>query len=178
MRNQIRAITETAILVALATVFQIISETVPIMQMPQGGSITLALLPVMAIGFRRGFKYGLLGGTVFGVISWFLDGRILYLGSIFFDYIFVGMSFAVTGLFQTKKKRALFFLLAIFLGGLFKYLFHTLSGILFFAQYAPVGKSVIWYSVTYNFGYCAVSTFLAMVIGFALKDVITDLYLQ
>jgi len=178
MKNQIRAITETAMLVALGAVLQIISETVPIMQMPQGGSISLALLPVLAIGFRRGFKYGLLGGTVFGIITWFLDGRILHLGSIFFDYIFVGMGFAVTGLFQTKKKNVLFFLLAIFLGGLSKFLFHTLSGILFFAEYAPVGESVIWYSVVYNFGYCAVSTFLAMVFGFALKEVITDLYLQ
>lgn len=178
MRNQIRAITETAILVALATVLQIISEMVPILQMPQGGSVTLALLPVMAIGFRRGFKYGLLGGTVFGIISWFLDGRILHLGSIFFDYIFVGMGFAVTGLFQAKRKKILFFLLAIFLGGFFKFLFHTLSGILFFAEYAPVGESAIWYSVVYNFGYCAVSTFLAMVFGFALQSVITDLYLQ
>ncbi|MGD9604563.1 MAG: energy-coupled thiamine transporter ThiT [Bacilli bacterium] len=175
MTKEIKAMTETSILVALGIVLQIISNLIPILQMPQGGSVSFAYLPIMAIGLRRGLKYGLLGGLVFAFIHWLLDGYILHFGSIFFDYLFVGLALGLTGLFHEKRTNTFWFLLAIFIGGFVKYLMHSLSGVLFFANYAPADQTVFYYSfIIYNLPYNGLSTLLAMFVGFSMKKIITE----
>ncbi|MDD3106868.1 MAG: energy-coupled thiamine transporter ThiT [Bacilli bacterium] len=174
MNKEIKALTETSILVALGIVLQLISNLIPILQMPQGGSVSFAYLPILAIGLRRGLKYGLLGGIIFGFNHWLMDGYILHFGSIFFDYIFVGLGLGLTGLFQSKSKETFWLVIAILFGGFIKYIMHSLSGVLFFSDYTPANETVFFYSfVLYNLPYNALSTLLAVVLGVSMKKFIT-----
>ncbi|HOH17945.1 MAG TPA: energy-coupled thiamine transporter ThiT [Bacilli bacterium] len=177
MTKDIKAITETAILVALGIVLQIISNLVAIFQMPQGGSVSFAYLPILAIGLRRGLKYGFLGGLIFAFSHWLLDGYVLHFGSIFFDYLFVGLAFGLTGFFHQKRTNTFWFLLALFLGGFVKYIMHSLSGVMFFANNTPADQTIFIYSfIIYNLPYNAISTVLAMVLGLSMKTIITDVH--
>ena len=74
---------ESAILVALAIVLEITSKMIPVLQMPQGGSISLALLPLVILSLRNGYKYGFLGGNDFWNCKFFNGWLRLSLGFVY-----------------------------------------------------------------------------------------------
>ncbi|MCI5938961.1 MAG: energy-coupled thiamine transporter ThiT [Bacilli bacterium] len=172
--DQVRKFTETAILVALAVVLDILFKLVPFFNMPQGGHISLAMLPVLLIGFRNGWKYGLAGGFCYAVINFFVDGMTLHIGSIFFDYIFAFTVLGCTGFFQKQGKNVIKFNLIIFGLCFARYLFHSLSGVIFFKEYAALPESwhvtgnalyFVYSFIYYNLPYMGISTVICMVVG-------------
>ena len=52
----------------------------------QGGSITLELLPIIVLAFRRGGVAGLMGGGQFGVLQIILGGYIYHPVQVILDY--------------------------------------------------------------------------------------------
>ena len=70
----VKKITETAILIALAIVIDVVFKLIPFFNMPQGGHISVAMLAIIINGFRNGWKYGLAGGLLFAILNWILDG--------------------------------------------------------------------------------------------------------
>ena len=175
----VRKLTETAILIALAIVIDQLCKLIPFFNMPQGGHISVAMLAIMINGFRNGWKCGLLGGLSFGFLNWLIDGRVLHIGSIFFDYFFAFTVLGFSGLFQKQGKSLWKFCLIIFLLCTCRYLFSSFSGVLFFKEYAKVpdnlnwkleGEALYWiYSfVIYNLPYLGLSTFFCIVVGVVL----------
>jgi thiamine transporter len=147
---------ESAILVALAIVLDITSKMIPVLQMPQGGSISLALLPLVILSLRNGYKYGFLGGMTFGIVNFLMDGYAFHWGSFIFDY---GLAFILVGTSAIFSKKTLkgnvvayisAFVLAVFL----KYLMSSFSGVLFFAEFSgdmnPWFYSFVFYNLPYN----------------------------
>ena len=67
MKNKtVRALVESAVMVALATVLSLIK----IVDLPAGGSVTIAsMLPVAVIAYRHGLGWGLGAGRVHGAIQ-------------------------------------------------------------------------------------------------------------
>jgi len=179
MRNkEVLAITETSVLVALSAVLLFVSHVVPIVQMPQGGSVSLAMLPIMVVALRRGLKYGLMAGVVIGIINYFMDGYSFHWGSIFFDYLFAGMVLAVPALFMKKRDNYFILGFAFFLGGFLKYLMHSFSGVLFFTSwaadqgYTTVTGYFIYSFIIYNLPYMGLSTILTIIVGLPIKHVL------
>ncbi|HEY8395526.1 MAG TPA: ECF transporter S component, partial [Bacilli bacterium] len=141
MKNkEIIKITETAILSALAVVLQLISTVVPILKMPQGGSLSLSMLPIVVLALRRGIKYGVIGGLILGLLNMAVDTALgtfsLHWGSLFLDYLVACGLLGIAGIFQKKREKTVYLILAIALSGFLKYLSHSFSGVLFFAEYA------------------------------------------
>ena len=73
-RTRVRMLCEGALLVAAA---QILSY-VKFLELPNGGSLTPAMFPVLLFAVRWGWKDGLLGGLVLGLAlgalaSWIVD---------------------------------------------------------------------------------------------------------
>ena len=65
-------------------------------ELPQGGSITLSMLPIFFFAVRWGLKDGLLCSFVFGILQLLLDGGFAIGGqSMLGDYI---LAFGVLGL--------------------------------------------------------------------------------
>lgn len=166
MNKDLNKLTESAILVALAVVIELISKMVPVFQMPYGGSASLAMFPLFLLSYRHGLKWGIIAGFVFGIVNFFIDGYAFFWGSFIFDYTFAFAAIGLAGLFS---KKALNFSLSAVLTGMFvgsfaRFVIHTLSGILFFAEYAG-DQNVIIYSVLYNGGYMLASMILCMIVG-------------
>jgi thiamine transporter len=132
-----------ALCIALAFVLSYIR----IVHMPQGGSITLAsMLPIMLFAYIYGTPRGLIVGLAYGALQMLQDPYIVHWAQAIVDYGFAFMALALPGLF--KKS----ILPGIILGGFVRYACHVVSGIIFFASYAPAQdfNSVLIYSLGYN----------------------------
>ena len=65
---------------------------------------------------------------------------------------------------KTKVIAYSWLFLAVLIGGLGRFISHFLSGIIFFAQYAPEGQSPWLYSAIYNISYLLPSLLLCYII--------------
>lgn len=147
MKNKSILITmvETALMIALAVVLSFVK----VWTMPQGGTVSLTMLPLFLLAFRRGPWAGIIGGVIYGVISIIFDGVIYHPMSILLDYTLAYGLLGVAGFF---KKNTLGIILGTTVGTACRYLSSVLSGALLFAEYA--GDQNPWiYSLGYNATY-------------------------
>jgi thiamine transporter len=80
--------------VGIAAALSLTLSLFPIWRMPQGGSITLSMLPVLVVAFRRGVVPGLVCGLIAGLFQSIADPYIVSLPQFILDY---GLSYTVLG---------------------------------------------------------------------------------
>ncbi len=162
----IKIVSEGAISVALAVVLGVISDLIPGLKMPNGGSFSLSMLPLFIFSLRRGAINGSLVGLTYGIINFLIDGLIIHIGSIFFDYLIpFSLLGLVSGLFSKKATKGYIHcsVIAVLLGGFIRYLLHSISGVIFFADYTPTGMHAVYYSfIYYNLPYMLISTIASL----------------
>ncbi len=173
------AIAEMSIAVALAASLGLLKLFV----MPQGGSVSLEMLPILFIAVRRGLVPALTVGVVYGFVQLLLPGAFLVQPvQVLLDYplafgalclaALVPVPVAPRGLAWREVRRSpgrvVPFLAAltgaVALGVAARFVCHFLSGIIFFASYAPAGQAVWIYSLTYNLLYLAPEALLTIVL--------------
>ena len=150
---RVRALCEGAIMVAAA---QLLSY-VRLWRMPWGGSVVLAMVPIVLYAIRWGVARGLFVGFVFGVLQFALDGGFaIGWQSIIGDYLLAYTALGIAG-FCRKKKGAAFS--GTLLGGGMRLLVHIVVGATVWAEYMPeefFGMTMVspWiYSTLYNLAY-------------------------
>ncbi len=147
---------ETAIMVALAVVLSFVK----VWTMPQGGTISLTMLPLFLLAFRRGPWAGIIGGVIYGVISIIFDGVIYHPMSILLDYT---LAYGLLGIAGFFKKNTLGVVLGTAVGTACRYISSVLSGALLFAEYA--GDQNPWiYSLGYNATYMIPELIICVVV--------------
>jgi thiamine transporter len=127
-------------MVALATVLGFIR----LFRMPQGGSISLEMVPIFIIALRRGGPVGLLAGGIYGLLQLLIDPYIVHPVQVLLEY---PLAFALVGLAGFFKEKPW---LGITVGSAARYIVHVISGMIFFGSYAPEGTPVLIYSLGYN----------------------------
>ena len=175
----VNTIAEAAIAAASAVVFSLISDMIPFLRLSTGGGVSLSMLPIFLISYRRGFKTGIITGFIYGLANLLIDGFIIHAGSIFFDYLIPFSLLGVAGLFAKKAQAGNLFytILGVLLGGFLRYISHSFSGVLFFSSYAPENMNPWFYSfIFYNLPYMLISTALALIIILLIRKrlIITD----
>lgn len=182
-----RTLVECALMIALATVLGFI----PLYELPHGGSITLlSMLPILAVSFRHGPRWGALTAFVHSLIQLFLGLKNLsycqsfgaIVGCILLDYL---LAFTLLGLACLVGKPFAKPALAVGVGSLVvclgRYLCSFLSGYLVWKDYdyafswmtefgfgqsiAAMGHDALcWlYSAVYNATYMLPETLLTVV---------------
>jgi len=171
-RNQIRIMTEIGMAVALAVILNFI----PLWRMAQGGSVSLEMLPILIIALRWGAGPGMMAGVVYGLLQLALGPFIIHPAQLILDYPLPYMLVGLAGIFSSKinlkekGSRYSWLLLAVFTGGLGRFMSHFLSGAIFFAQYAPEGQNPWMYSTIYNISYLLPSLLLSYIIIIPLMN--------
>ena len=66
-KSNLSILAEVAIFSAIALVF----DKLPLFTMPQGGSVSLVMLPILLLALRHGFGVGILTGGIVGLFSFF-----------------------------------------------------------------------------------------------------------
>lgn len=126
----LRALVEGALMVALGEILGYIK----FWRMPEGGSISLVMLPVVFYAIRWGVGHGLLAGLAMGVLDFMLDGGFL-IGwqSILGDYV---IALTVLGLAGIGRKKGLPGVIGGALAGtLARYLVVTFTGATLWGEY-------------------------------------------
>ena len=164
---RIRMLCEGAIFVVLAEILGYIK----IWHMPQGGSVSLMMLPMVLFAYRWGLKSGLLAGFVLGVIDFMLGGGIaIGWQSIIGDYLIALTLLGLAGVFCGKKWGLA---PAVILGCLGRWATLVCTGAILWGVYMPetfMGMTMTnewFYSVLYNIP-IAVSGVLTLVVALIL----------
>lgn len=141
-----KAITEVAVAVALAVVLHFVK----LFTMPQGGDVSLTMIPIIFIAYRRGALSGIITGVLYGIINLMLDGTIYHPMSVLLDYI---LAFGILGIAGFFPKNVLGIIVGTIVSVSGRFLFSFLSGAILFASYAPEGQSPWIYSLVYQATY-------------------------
>ncbi len=155
----VQAYAELGVAVALAAVL----GQVRLFVMPQGGSVSLELLPIIFIAVRRGVAPGLAAGATYGLLQLVLPGAFVYHpAQALLDYPLAFAALAVAGLVRVRGFTAL--IAAVAAGQAARLVFHFLSGLIFFAEYAPEWEAPWLYAITYNVLYLVPEALLTCVL--------------
>ena len=154
MNLKTKRITESAMLLAVAIVLELVSKMF-IPEMPFGGQVTLvSMLPVVLISYRHGVKWGLVAGVTYALLEmalgaktvaaafqpgYFGDGIMLLNAFIMcvLDYLVAFTVLGLGGIFRDRIEKPGTALLAgslVALGA--RYLAHIASGYILFAGWA------------------------------------------
>ena len=143
--RRIKFTTRMLVYVSLMLAASIILQQIRLYHFPQGGSVTLgSMIPLIFLTFRYGAPVGMFAGFIFGLINIILDPFILHPIQVLFDYPLPSMAAGLAAIFP---KNFIASTILVFTG---KFVCHVISGVVFFASYAPEGMSPIIYSLTVN----------------------------
>ncbi len=133
-----------AVAVALGTVL----SNLKLYEFPFGGSITLlSMLFICLPGYWFGLEAGVITGVAYGILQLIIDPYVIHPAQLLVDYPLAFGAFGLSGLFSDKKNGLLKGYTAGIIG---RWIFATLSGWIFFAEYAWEGWSPLPYSLVYN----------------------------
>jgi thiamine transporter len=158
---RVRILAEATVLIALSIVLKDVLP--PIYHMPQGGSITIAgLVPLIWFALRRGVKYGIFAGFVYGLIHAALPGSyIIHPVQGLLDYPLAFAALGSAGLF--KKVPVAGIALAIF----GRFLSSFVAGLFFFTD-NPFSIEGVYASAVYNGTYLIPELVITVVVIYIL----------
>ena len=142
-----RMLANAALCLALAFVLSYIK----LFDLPQGGAVTAAsLLPIIAFAYSYGLAPGLVVGVAYGLLQMIQDPWIVTPVQAILDY---PLAFACIALAAVARKLpdSWGWLAGMALAAVGRFVCHTLTGVVFFAEYAEgTGMTPFVYSVSYN----------------------------
>ena len=164
-RKKLLCLVEGALLVALAQILSYLK----LWELPQGGSVTIGMLPIFLYCARWGFGPGMLASFAYALLQLLLDGAYAWgWQSMVGDYILAFAVLGVAGLFAKAKGG---FFLGTIAGCVARFLVHWIVGATIWAEYMPeefFGMTMTspWlYSILYNGSYMLLDMLLVLVVG-------------
>ncbi len=181
-------VAEGAMMIALALVFDYLAEFYSRFIWPMGGSISLAILPIVLISIKYGAYYGTSVGMLVGAtqIMWAQSSAIVHPFQVLLDYVFAYGAIGISGVFSKlcykendkRWKLNLFVISGLMLGTLLRYIMHVVSGVVFFSSYAPKTISPLVYSLAYNAGYIFISLAINLLVITVLVNTSKQLFFR
>ena len=157
-RMSIKQLTVSALLLALAFVL----SNLKLFKAPMGGSVTLfSMFMVTFIGYVYGPRVSLAAAFAYGLLQMIVNPYIISVPQLICDYVLAFTALGLAGFFHDKKYG----LFTGYLVGIFgRYVFSVLSGIIFFADYAPESMGPVVYSLVYNIAYIGIEALLTIAV--------------
>lgn len=185
-KNLTLVLVESALMVAFATVLSLIK----LLEMPYGGSITLAsMLPVLIIAYRHGVGAGLLAGLTYSAIQQLLGLNILsyfttwqsIIAVILLDYIVAFTVVGLGGIFKGRiglsslsrdKRQSTELVVGMIFVCVLRYICHTIGGATVWAGLSIPTEAALIYSISYNATYMLPETIISALVAFWIGSMI------
>ncbi|MCL4499270.1 MAG: energy-coupled thiamine transporter ThiT [Chloroflexi bacterium] len=174
--ERLRTLVEIALAVALAAALHMVK----VITLPQGGSVSLEMLPIILIGFRRGVVPGVVAGVLASPILYALEPFYVHPVQLLLDYPIAFGVLGLAGLFKGEQFAQV--VTGTLFAALLRLVSHTVSGVVFFASYAQgtsawqlkvfgAGATVpaVWvYSIGYNASFIIPSTIAVILLVYPI----------
>ncbi len=182
-KNLTKKLVESSLMIAFATVLSICK----ILEMPYGGSVTVAsMLPILIVAYRHGIGMGLASGLVYSVIQQLLGlNNLSYVSGwqsvvavMLLDYILAFTVIGLGGIFKDRlgldknnmaKKQSIELGTGMAFVCVLRYACHTVAGATVWAGLSIPTEAAFIYSLGYNATYMIpetiVNVFSAVWIG-------------
>ena len=166
MNKKTRTLCEAAIMIALAQILSYIR----LYEFPNGGSIDIAMLPILVFALRAGIGWGFGAGVVYGLLQYFLgNGIAIDWTSMIVDYL---IAYAVLGLgagigYHFRRGGVI---VSTVIGCVLRFLAHLIVGVYVWGKYMPdvffgLPMSDEWiYSLLYNGSYMGIDFVLCLIL--------------
>lgn len=164
-KQMIRFMVEIALYTAISLVLELLCSNFLGFAWLNGGSISIACIPIFVAGYKYGIKGGLLCGLLVGTIQLLWSKYLINPIQVSLDYVFPNLICGVVGVVgntvantdYSKMKRISFIVISILLVFLFRIASTTISGVLYW-------ETPFWASFTYNATYDFISCVLDIVL--------------
>jgi len=145
LRNSVKFNAKMLVYGGLAIAISFVLSYIRFYHWSQGGSITPAsMLPLFVFAYYYGAGPGIAVGMAYGMLQLIQDPYVVHWIQLLLDY---PLAFGALGLAGFFKKNLS---LGILVGGFGRFFSHFLSGVFFFASYAPKGMNPVVYSLLVN----------------------------
>jgi thiamine transporter len=155
-----KILAEIIIFVAMGGALAYVSHS--FFSLPQGGSINLGMVPIFWLALRRGPKIGIFAGAVLGVVDLVIEPFVVNPIQFLLDYPLPFACLGLAGLFRKFSRVGP--VVGVAVGGAGRFLCHFTSGVVYFANYAPIGMSPVVYSLVYNGTYMLPSIIICAIV--------------
>lgn len=162
-----RKVVLISIYTTLAIVLDVIKEFIPFLNMPSGGSVNIALIPIVLCSFHLGIGNSFISGILWFAISSILglNKYFISFGQIVFDYIIPSTILCLSSIFYKRYKT-----IEVEIGILFSMVLRTLSiclsgAVYWFDSSIASGSIEAWSgSLLYNVPYSLMTCLMLMLV--------------
>lgn len=158
MNSNIKKFAISSIFVALAYALSFVK----LIHLPFGGSITLfSMLAISLPAYFFGVRLGFIASFAYSMLQLIVDPYIVHPAQLILDYTIAFSCFGVVGFFRNMDEGlSIGFIVACIL----RFLSSSISGYIFFKEYAPENINPILYTVVYNGSYIFIECILSLVL--------------
>lgn len=158
MTHTTKQLVFSAAAIALAEV----ASMIKLFEMPMGGSVTLlSMLFIVLVGYWFGPSAGLMTGAAYGLLQFIMEPVFYTIPQVLTDYPLAFGALGLSGFFHKQKHGLIIGYIAGVCG---RYFFSFLSGVIFFASYAPDTMAAPLYSLAYNGSYLGAEAAITLVL--------------
>ncbi|EOS23557.1 hypothetical protein C806_03063 [Lachnospiraceae bacterium 3-1] len=161
--NHFRKITtKQLVFSSVAVALAMVTSMIKLFQMPMGGSVTLlSMLFLTLVGYWYGPYAGMVAAVSYGFLQFAIEPVFYSLPQMLTDYPLAFGALGLSGFFCKQKHGLIKGYIVAVLG---RYFFTFLSGIIFFASYAPETMAAPVYSLVYNGSYLGAEAVITLMI--------------
>lgn len=164
--NKTRLLVFMSLYIAMAIVLDYIKEFIPFLNMAAGGSINIALIPIVVASFHLGYRKGITIGLLWWLLSFVLglNRWFISIPQYFLDYIIPSGIVGMSSLFY-KNKNNKEIICGVGLAMLIRTISVIISGAIYWPGDLASGSVAAWiYSLSYNIPYSFLTTILLMIL--------------
>ena len=168
-KKRVLKMVECAMIVAIAFVLDLL----PLPKWPQGGSVSLCMIPIVFFSFRHGALWGTISGLLLSFVGMIMgvslppaNTLISVILCILLDYVLAFSLLGTADLFRRPfgENSVVGYIVGTSAAGILRLICSFLSGVFLWGSYAPEGTPVWIYSLTYNCGYMIPNTVIAVIV--------------
>lgn len=154
--------TKQLVFSALAIALAVVCSLIKLFEAPMGGSVTLcSMLFIVLIAYWYGPSVGIMTGVAYGLVQFVMEPIFYTIPQMLLDYPLAFGALGLAGFFSRKKWGLQ---IGYVIGVLGRWLFSTISGVVFFASYAPEGMHPVVYSTAYQGAYLLPEAIITLLI--------------
>ena len=147
---------------AMAIALSLVCSMIKIWNMPMGGSVTLlSMLFIALIAYWYGPYVGIMTAVASGLVQFVIEPIFYTIPQMLLDYPLAFGALGLAGFFH-KKKFGLQIGYLVGVSG--RFVFSTVSGVVFFASFAPESMHPLLYSMGYQASYLIPEAVITLVI--------------